>query len=179
MNCCTTRDSRKIKIQTCGRLYGINFENNMEKAACKRWFQSQMTLYGKNTHMTSGQGAPYLTDRQNWLKKNFGCLHTHIHHHYLSKSSFTPTREATVSRLPNAGLSTEESDQPSVREPSTMESISVVSTHGSTEEPLASGTPSQNPRHPTLCNPKKCESELQMAAQERTKKLGALEDNKK
>ena len=39
-------------------------ENNMDKDACQRWFQSQHTFFGKVTHMKSGQGEPQLTERQ-------------------------------------------------------------------------------------------------------------------
>ena len=38
-------------------------ENNLDKDACQRWFQSQCTLFGKVTHMKSGQGEPKLTER--------------------------------------------------------------------------------------------------------------------
>ena len=31
-------------------------ENNLNKDACQKWFQSQRTLFGKVTHMKSGQG---------------------------------------------------------------------------------------------------------------------------
>ena len=61
-------------------------ENNMEKAACNRWSQSQKTMYGMITHINSGQGAPHHTDRQNWLKKNFGFLHTYIIHQRVNLS---------------------------------------------------------------------------------------------
>ena len=33
-------------------------ENNLDRDACQRWFQSQRTLFGKVTHMKSGQGEP-------------------------------------------------------------------------------------------------------------------------
>ena len=62
-------------------------ENDMEKIACKRWFQSQMTIYRKLTHMESGQGALHLIDRQKWLKTNFGVLNTHIVIHFLPRVS--------------------------------------------------------------------------------------------
>ena len=38
-------------------------ENYMDKDACQRCFQSQHTLFGKVTHMKSGQGEPQLTER--------------------------------------------------------------------------------------------------------------------
>ena len=53
-------------------------ENNMDKAACKEWFQSQRTMYGKITHMKPGHGVPIYTCRHTWLKKNLGFLHTRI-----------------------------------------------------------------------------------------------------
>ena len=31
-------------------------ESNLDNAACQRWFQSKCTLFGKVTHMKSGQG---------------------------------------------------------------------------------------------------------------------------
>ena len=39
-------------------------ENNMDKYVCQKWLQSQHTLFGKVTHMKSGQGKPQLTERQ-------------------------------------------------------------------------------------------------------------------
>ena len=38
-------------------------ENNLNKDACQRGFQSQRTLFGKVTHMKLGQGEPQLTGR--------------------------------------------------------------------------------------------------------------------
>ena len=38
-------------------------ENNLTKDACQKWFQSQHKLFGKVTHMKSGQGEPVLTER--------------------------------------------------------------------------------------------------------------------
>ena len=76
---------------------------NMDKVACKKWIQSLRTMYGKITHMKLGQCVPHYTNRQKWLKKNFGFLNTDIVHHHFSKSAFKPAREATVSRPPNGG----------------------------------------------------------------------------
>ena len=39
-------------------------ENNLDKDACQRWFQSQWTLFRKVTQMKLGQGEPQLTERQ-------------------------------------------------------------------------------------------------------------------
>ena len=65
---------------------------------------------------------------------------TQIFHHHSSKSEYK--------QYSNAGPS-EESDQPSFGESSTIEAISVSIAHGSTEEPLrlsgVSLSPSQNP----------------------------------
>ena len=97
--------------------------------------------------MKSCQGAPHLKDRQTWLK-NFGFIHTRIVCHHCSKSTFKIAYET------DAGLS-EESDQPQVREPSLMESVSVGSRCGSTEEPQRlSGIypiPSPNPSNTQPC----------------------------
>ena len=46
-------------------------ENNRDKDACQKWFQSQHTLFGKVTHMRSGQGEPQLTKRQKLDKRQF------------------------------------------------------------------------------------------------------------
>ena len=51
-------------------------ENNLDKDACQRWFQSQCTLFGKVTHMKLGQGKPQLTEWQKWTKDNFDFLRT-------------------------------------------------------------------------------------------------------
>ena len=40
-------------------------DKNLDKDACQRWFQSQHTLFGKVTHMKSGQGKPQLTESRN------------------------------------------------------------------------------------------------------------------
>ena len=45
-------------------------ENNLNKDACQKWFQSQCTLFGKVTHMTSGQGEPQLTEKRKWTRDN-------------------------------------------------------------------------------------------------------------
>ena len=53
-------------------------ENNMDKDACQKWFQSQLTLFGKVTHMSSGQGESQLTERQKWTRDNYDFLRDHI-----------------------------------------------------------------------------------------------------
>ena len=49
-------------------------ENNLNKDACQKWFQSQHTLFGKVTHIKSGQGERQLTERQKWTRDNFDFL---------------------------------------------------------------------------------------------------------
>ena len=63
-------------------------ENNMDKDACQKWFQSQRTLFGKVIHMKSGQGEPQLTERQKWTRDNFDFLRDHIVRHLKAKSEF-------------------------------------------------------------------------------------------
>ena len=63
-------------------------ENNLDKDACQKWFQSQRTLFGKVTHMKSGQGEPVLTERQKWTRDNFDFLRDHIVRHLTVKSEF-------------------------------------------------------------------------------------------
>ena len=63
-------------------------ENNLDKDACQKWFQSQRTLFGKVTHMKSSQGEPQLTERQKWTRDNFDFLRDHIVCHLTAKSEF-------------------------------------------------------------------------------------------
>ena len=63
-------------------------ENNLDKDACQRWFQSQRTLFSKVTHMKSVLGKPQLTERQKWTRDNFDILRDHIMRHLKGKSEF-------------------------------------------------------------------------------------------
>ena len=70
-------------------------ENNLNKDACQKWLQIQCTLFGKVTHMKSGQGEPQ-TERQKWTRDNFDFLRDHIVHHLKAKSEFrAPKRSAS------------------------------------------------------------------------------------
>ena len=69
-------------------------ENNLDKDACQKWFQSQHTLFGKVTHMKSGQGEPQLTERQKWTRDNFDFLKDHIVCHLTAKSEFRAPMES-------------------------------------------------------------------------------------
>ena len=60
-------------------------ENNLDKDACQKWFQSQHTLFRKVTHMKSGHGEPQLTERQKWTSDNFDFLRDHMVHHLTAK----------------------------------------------------------------------------------------------
>ena len=61
-------------------------EKYMDKDACQRWFQSQRTLFGKVTHIKSGQGEPQLAEKQKWNRDNFDFLRDHIVRHLTAKS---------------------------------------------------------------------------------------------
>ena len=124
MNCCTTRDSWTIKIQTRMRSYEIKFV--------------QRTTWRRLPVRDGSRARENLISQIDLAKKTFGCLHTHIvcHHSSILKSVFKPAHEATMSRQPDAALSAEESDYPPVGEPGTMASISAGSRHGLIEEPL-------------------------------------------
>ena len=63
-------------------------ENNLEKDACQKWFQSLCTLFGKATHMKSVLGGLQLTERRKWTRDNFHFLMDHILHHLKGKSEF-------------------------------------------------------------------------------------------
>ena len=63
-------------------------ENNWEKDACQKWFQSQRTLFGKVTHMKLVLGGPQLTEPQKWTRDSFHFLMDHIVHHLKGKSEF-------------------------------------------------------------------------------------------
>ena len=123
-------------------------------------------MYGKITNIKSGQGASHLRDSQNWLKKKFGFLHTHIVFHDSSKGGFKPGHEATVSIPLDADPSAQESDQSPVEEPSTTKSISVRSTEEQLRLPGFSPNPSQNSSiTQAYAIPTMSESEFQMKAQ--------------
>ena len=71
-------------------------ENNLDKDACQKWFQSQHTLLGKVTHMKSGQGEPQLIERQKWTRGIFAFLRDHTVCHLTTKSEFrTPKGSAS------------------------------------------------------------------------------------
>ena len=76
-------------------------ENNLDKDACQRWFQSQRTLFGKVTHMKSGQGEPLLTERQKWTRYNFDFLRRHL----TAKSEFRAPKGSTSQASAAAGSS--------------------------------------------------------------------------
>ena len=44
-----------------------------------QWYDSQRTRYGRLCKTKSGQAAPKLTHREQWLQKAFGFLETHIY----------------------------------------------------------------------------------------------------
>ena len=53
-------------------------ENNLDKDACQRWFQSQCTLYRKVTHKNQVQGEPQLTEQLKLTRDNFDFLRDNI-----------------------------------------------------------------------------------------------------
>ena len=63
-------------------------ENNLEKDAYQKWFQSQHTLFRKVTHMKSVLGGPQLTEQQKRTRDNFDFLMDHIVCHLKGKSEF-------------------------------------------------------------------------------------------
>ena len=67
-------------------------QNNFDKDACQRWFQSQRTLFGKVTHMKSVQREPQLTERQKWTRDNFDFLMDHIMRHLKGQREFRSPR---------------------------------------------------------------------------------------
>ena len=80
-------------------------ENNLDKDACQRWFQSQHTLFEKVTHMKSGQGEPQLTERQKWTRDNFDFLRDHIMRHLTVKSELRAPRGSASQASAAAGSS--------------------------------------------------------------------------
>ena len=57
-------------------------ENNLDKDAWQKWFQSQRRLFRKVTYIKSDQGEPVLTERQKWTRDNFDFLRDHIMCHH-------------------------------------------------------------------------------------------------
>ena len=80
-------------------------ENNLNKDACQKWFQSQHTLFGKVTHIKSGQGEPVLTERQKWTRDNFDFLGDHIECHLTAKSEFRALKGSVSQASTAAGSS--------------------------------------------------------------------------
>ena len=80
-------------------------ENNLDKDACQRWFQSQRTLFGKVNHMKTGQGEPLLTERQKWTRDNFDFLRYHIVRHLTAKSEFRAPKGSASQASAAAGSS--------------------------------------------------------------------------
>ena len=78
-------------------------ENNLEKDACQKWFQSQHTLFGKVTHMKSVLGGPQLTERQKWTRNNFYFLMDHIVCHVKGKSEFRAPKGSASQASATAG----------------------------------------------------------------------------
>ena len=85
-------------------------ENNLEKDACQKWFQSQRTLFGKVTHMRSVLGGPQLTERQKWTRDNSDFLMDHIVHHLKGKSDFRAPRGSASQASAAAGSSIQKGD---------------------------------------------------------------------
>ena len=52
--------------------------NPITKVDIKKWFESQRTVYGKCTRLQSGQAAPTLSDRKQWVVTQFSFLSGHI-----------------------------------------------------------------------------------------------------
>ena len=77
-------------------------ENNLDKDACQKWFQSQRTLFRKVTHMESGQGEQVLTERQKWTRDNFDFL---IVCHLTAKSEFRAPKASASQASAAAGSS--------------------------------------------------------------------------
>ena len=80
-------------------------ENNLDKDACQKWFQSQSTLFRKVAHMKSGQREPVLTERQKWTRDNFDFLRDHIMRHLTTKSEFRAPKGSASQASAAAGSS--------------------------------------------------------------------------
>ena len=63
-------------------------ENNLNKDACQRWYQSQRTLFGKVTHMKSSQGGTTADREAECTRDNFVFLRDHIVSHLTARSEF-------------------------------------------------------------------------------------------
>ena len=119
-------------------------EHNMDKDACQRWFQGQHTLFGKVTHMKSGQGEPQLTERQKWTRDNFDFLRDHIVRHLTAKSEFRVPKGSASQATVAAGWA-------SRWETVHMELFQVNSCPESTDDPAdLSNQDTQTPT-PRLC----------------------------
>ena len=77
----------------------------MDKDASQSWFKIQRTLFGKVTHMKSGQGKPQLTEGQKWTRDNFDFLRDHIVRHLAAKSEFRALKGFASQASAEAGSS--------------------------------------------------------------------------
>ena len=102
--------------------------NNLDKDACQKWFQSQRTLFGKVTHVKSGQEEPQLTERQKWTRDNFHFLRDHIMCHLTAKGEFRAPKGSASQASAATGSS-------SRRETVQMESFQATSRPESTFDP--------------------------------------------
>ena len=80
-------------------------ENNLNKNACQKWFQSPAHTLQKVTHMKSGQGEPVLTERQKWTRDNFDFLRDHIVYHLTTKIEFRAPKGSASQTNAAAGSS--------------------------------------------------------------------------
>ena len=78
-------------------------ENNLEKDACQKWFQSQHTLFGKVTQMKQVMGGPQLTERQKWTRDNFDFLMDYIMRNLKGKSEFRAPKGSASQACAAAG----------------------------------------------------------------------------
>ena len=148
-------------------------ENNMDNDACQKWFQSQRTLFGKVTHMMSGQGELQLTERQKLTRDNFNLLRDHILRHITVKSKFMVSRGSASQTTAAAGSA-------SRRETVHMEPFQDTSHPESTDDPadlsnLDTHTPT--PRsHGVSVTLSQTDSDLQSALAESQRGIIELKD---
>ena len=148
-------------------------ENNLDKDACQRWFQSQHTLFGKVTHMKSDQGEPQLTERQKWTRDNFDFLRDHIMRHLTAKSEFRAPKGSASQASAAAGSS-------SKWETMHMELFQDTSRPGSTCDPsdisyLDTHTPTTRSRAISVTS-SLADSDLQSALAESQRGITELKD---
>ena len=131
-----TNDSFKDKQKKERLSEQLAATRNLPVKTVKKWFETQLTRYGKLTQAKSGQEAEKTTKRQAWLKDGFSFLRGHIRRKGVSESSAfkspqRPSAAAASASVPNTSRDTESEIEISIASDQPFEHQSQVMTASS------------------------------------------------